>query len=436
MGWEATLITTLLLLMAAFLTGAPLFVAFLVINLAGVAIFLGPAAFGMVANSIFDTANYSDLATIPLFVLMAEILFRSGSVDILFDAVDKLVGRMKGRQYVLTISLSTVFGALSGSGMAVAAMLARTLFPTMRNRGYDTKLSIGTMLAGASLAPIIPPSVLAIVIGTLSNTSIAGLLIGGIIPGLLLAGLFLLYTMVRVKLNPELAPDDADDVIERVPTAEKLRAVASCLPFGLIIFSVMGFIMFGIATPSEAAATGVLASLITAAYYRRLNFSMIVESLGTSAFITSMILLIMASSRMFSQLLAFSGATTELTNLIVSLDWSPMLMLFIMMLIPFILCMFIDQIALMLVVIPIYQPLLSTLGFDPVWFWLIMLLNVTVGGISPPFGYVIFAFQGAADKVTISEAFNAAWPFVALFLLGMVALAVFPSLVTFLPSLL
>ncbi|MEC8463945.1 MAG: TRAP transporter large permease [Pseudomonadota bacterium] len=436
MGWEATLITTLLLLMAAFLTGAPLFVAFLVINLAGVAIFLGPAAFGMVANSIFDTANYADLATIPLFVLMAEILFRSGSVDILFDAVDKLVGRMKGRQYVLTISLSTVFGALSGSGMAVAAMLARTLFPTMRNRGYDTKLSIGTMLAGASLAPIIPPSVLAIVIGTLSNTSIAGLLIGGIIPGLLLAGLFLLYTMVRVKLNPELAPDDADDVIERVPTAEKLRAVASCLPFGLIIFSVRGFIMFGIATPSEAAATGVLASLITAAYYRRLNFSMIVESLGTSAFITSMILLIMASSRMFSQLLAFSGATTELTNLIVSLDWSPMLMLFIMMLIPFILCMFIDQIALMLVVIPIYQPLLSTLGFDPVWFWLIMLLNVTVGGISPPFGYVIFAFQGAADKVTISEAFNAAWPFVALFLLGMVALAVFPPLVTFLPSLL
>ena len=435
MGWEATLITALLLLLAAFLTGAPLFVAFLAINLTGVAIFLGPAGFGMVANSIFDTANFADLATIPLFVLMAEILFRSGSVDILFDAVDKLVGRMKGRQYVLTISLSTVFGALSGSGMAVAAMLARTLFPTMRNRGYDTKLSIGTMLAGASLAPIIPPSVLAIVIGTLSNTSIAGLLIGGIIPGLLLAGLFLIYTMVRVRLNPALAPDDADDEVERVSTADKLRAVASCLPFGLIIFSVMGFIMFGIATPSEAAATGVLASLITAAYYRRLNFSMIVDSLGTSAFITSMILLIMASSRMFSQLLAFTGATTELTNLIVSLDWSPMLMLFIMMLIPFILCMFIDQIALMLVVIPIYQPLLGTLGFDPVWFWLIMLLNVTVGGISPPFGYVIFAFQGAADRVTISEAFNAVWPFVALFLLGMVALAVFPPLVTFLPSL-
>ncbi len=433
MGWEATLITSILLLLAAFMTGAALFVAFLVINLAGVVIFIGPAGFGMIANSIFDTANYADLATIPLFVLMAEILFRSGSVDILFDAVDKLVGRMKGRQYVLTVSLSTVFGALSGSGMAVAAMLARTLFPTMRNRGYNTKLAIGNMLAGASLAPIIPPSVLAIVIGTLSNTSIAGLLIGGIIPGLILAAFFLAYTMIRVKANPSLAPDDDD--APQVTLVEKLHAVVSCFPFAIIIFSVMGFIMFGIATPSEAAATGVLAALITAASYKRLNWKMLVESLGTSAFITSMILLIMASSRMFSQLLAFSGATTELTNLIVTLDWPPMLMLFVMMIIPFIMCMFIDQIALMMVVIPIYQPLLTTLGFDPIWFWLIMLLNVTVGGISPPFGYVIFAFQGAADKVTIGEVFSASWPFVALFLLGMVALAAFPPLVTFLPGL-
>ena len=130
MGWEATLITALMLLLAAFMSGAPLFVAFLAINLTGVAIILGPAGFGMVTNSIFDTTNNADLATIPLFILMAEVLFRSGTVDVLFDAVDKLIGRMKGRQYVLTISLSTVFGALSGAGMAVAAMLARTIFPT------------------------------------------------------------------------------------------------------------------------------------------------------------------------------------------------------------------------------------------------------------------------------------------------------------------
>ncbi len=435
MGWEATLLTAVLLLLAAFLTGAPLFVGFLLINIVGVLIVIGPAAFGMVANSVFDTTTNADLSAIPLFILMAELLFRSGSVDILFDSVDKLIGRMKGRQYVLTIALSTVFGALSGMAMAVAAMMARTLYPSMIQRGYDSKLAIGNILAGASLAPIIPPSVLAIIIGTLANVSIAGLLIGGIIPGLLLAGLFLAYTVLRVKINPRLAPELQSDAARDATLAEKMRGIAACAPFALIIFCVMGFIMLGIATPSESAATGVIGALIAAAYYRKLNGSMLLQSLGSAAFITSMIIIIMASSRMFSQLLAFTGATRELTLFIVELDWSPYLMLFVMMAIPFVLCMFVDQIALMLVVIPIYQPLLATLGFDPLWFWLIMLLNVTVGGISPPFGYVIFAFQGAAEKVSIADVFSAAWPFVALFLIGMVALAAYPPLVTFLPSL-
>jgi len=436
MGWEATLVGSLLLLLAAFLTGAPLFVGFLLINIAGVLVFLGQAGFGMVANSIFDTTNNADLSAVPLFILMAELLFRSGSIDVLFDAVDKLIGRMKGRQYVLTVALSTVFGALSGMAMAVAAMMARTIYPTMMRRGYDSKLAIGNILAGASLAPIIPPSVLAIIIGTLANTSIAGLLIGGILPGLVLALLFLVYTLARVALNPSLAPEARDDEAPTATAGEKARALVSCLPFLLIIFCVMGFIMLGIATPSESAATGVLGALLAAAYYRKLSWRMLLDSLGRAAFITSMILIIMASSRMFSQLLAFTGATRELTQLIVALDWPPYLMLFMMMLIPFLLCMFIDQIALMLVIIPIYLPLLPTLGFDPIWFWLIMLLNVTLGGISPPFGYVIFAFQGSAERVPITEVFRASWPFVGLFVLGMAILAAVPGLATYLPSLL
>ncbi len=437
MPWEVTLLTAILLLLAAFFTGAPLFVGFLLINIVGVLLVVGPAAFGMVANSIFDTTTNDDLSAIPLFILMAELLFRSGSVDVLFQTVDKLIGRMKGRQYVLTIALATVFGALSGMAMAVAAMMARTLYPSMMERGYNSKLAIGNILAGASLAPIIPPSVLAIIIGTLANVSIAGLLIGGILPGIMLAAMFLAYTLIRVKLDPSLAPEGAADDARDATFAEKMQGLAACLPFGIIIFSVMGFILLGIATPSESAATGVLGSLLAAAYYRRLNWKMFMDSLGSAAFITAMIIIIMASSRMFSQLLAFTGATRELTQFIVELGWSPYLMLFVMMAIPFLLCMFIDQIALMLVVIPIYQPLLATLGFDPLWFWLIMLLNVTVGGISPPFGYVIFAFQGAAaDKVTIAEVFSASWPFVFLFIVGMFILAAFPPLVTWLPSLL
>ncbi len=436
MVWWATLSGGLGVLLAAFLTGAPIFIAFLVINIAGVLLVLGQPGFGMVANSIFETTNVAALSAVPLFILMGELLFRSGSIDILFDSVDKLVGKIRGRQYVLCIVLSTIFGALSGAAMGVAAMMARTLYPGMISRNYDSRLSTGAILAGASLAPIIPPSVLVIIIGTLADVSIAGLLIAGVVPGLLLSGMFLIYIFTRVRANPGLAPYGDSDAAPKVSAWQMAVAVARVLPFAIIIFCVMGFILLGIATPSESAATGVLGALLTAAYYRKLNWKMISESVTSAAFITSMILVIMASSKMFSQLLAFTGSTRALTTLIVALDFEPYVMLFIMMLIPFILCMFIDQIALMLVVIPIYQPLLGTLGFDPIWFWLIMLLNVTVGGITPPFGYTMFAFKGSAPHVPLGDIFRATWPFVGIFLVGMVLIAAFPPLATWLPGLL
>ena len=434
MVWWAVLTVGLTLLLACFMSGMPIFIAFLLINLVGVLIILGQPGFGMVANSIFETTNFADLSAIPLFIMMGELLFRSGSIDILFDSVDKLVGKVKGRQYVLCIALSTIFGALSGAAMGVAAMMARTLLPGMLDRRYDAKMSTGAILAGASLAPIIPPSVLVIIIGTLANVSIAGMLIAGILPGLMLAIMFLIYTLGRVRLNPELAPEDAATSTVHVGLGEKLHAILRVLPFALIIFCVMGLILLGIATPSESAATGVVGSMITAAYYRKLNWKMISDSLSSAAFIASMILVIMASTKMFSQLVAFTGSTRELTQVVAGLDLSAYMMLFIMMLIPFILCMFIDQIALMLVVIPIYQPLIKSLEFDPIWFWLLMLLNVTVGGMTPPFGYTIFAFKGATDRVSLQQIFSATWPFVAIFLLGMLVIAVFPPIATFLPG--
>jgi tripartite ATP-independent transporter DctM subunit len=275
-----------------------------------------------------------------------------------------------------------------------------------------------------------------IIVGTLANVAVAGLLVAGILPGLMLSVMFLIYTLIRVRLNPALSGEGADEEPPRVSLGEKVMAVVRVSPFAIIIFCVMGFILLGVATPSESAATGVLGALATAAYYRRLNWRMVSDSLGSAAFITSMILVIMASSKMFSQLLAFTGSTGQLTQLVTTLDYSPYAMLFMLMLIPFIMCMFIDQIALMLVVIPIYQPLLSTFGFDPIWFWLLMLLNVTVGGITPPFGYTIFAFKGAAKDVPLGHIFAATWPFVGLFLIGMVIIAAFPSLATWLPAML
>jgi tripartite ATP-independent transporter DctM subunit len=425
------------LLLLLFALGVPVFLAFLVINTAGVAVFLGPQAFGLVANSLFTTASTSSLTAIGLFVLMGEILFRSGTSEVLFEAVDRFVGRLLGRQFVLAGLLATVFGALSGSNMAVSAMMAKSVFPGMAERGYDRKLSIGMILGGASLAPVIPPSVLTIIIATLANVSVAGLLVAGVVPGLLLGGLFIAYALVRVRLNPKLAPGRADEGDAAAAGRPGLAMAAlRCLPFTLIIAAVMGLILAGIATPSESAATGVLGAMATAAVFGNLRLTMLKEALRGSVLITAMILVIMASSTLFSQLLALSGATGQLTEWVTQLKWEPVWMLLAMMALVFVFCMFIDQVAVMLVIIPIYLPLVGVLGFDPLWFWLLMLLNVTVGGIAPPFGYAMFAFKGARNDVAMTELFAAAWPFVGLFLLGMLVVGIFPSLATWLPGLL
>ncbi len=433
MEWYWTLTIGIIILVALFMTGAPIFLAFLIIIVSGVVMLLGNSAFGMVVNSIYETGTTASLGTVPLFILLGEILFRSGCMEVLLNSIDKLVGRVRGRQYILSISLSTVLGALSGSAIAVGAMLGRSLLPIMRGRGYDTQLSIGTILAGACLAPIIPPSILAIIVGTLADVSIASLLIAGVIPGIFLAGLFIAACLIKVRINPALAP--VEDEGEKIDLRGKLRAAVGLLPFTFIIFMVMGLIMLGVATPSESAATGVFGAIITAAYYKRLSFRMLYESVGEAALLASVIMLILCSAVMFTQLLAFTGATAALTEVVTTMDVNRWVMFFMMMLLPFILCMFIDQLGLMLIVIPIYLPILEALQFDPVWFWLLFLLNITLGAITPPFGYVMFAVKAAAPDVSMGEIFNASWLFVGLTLFGMVIMATFPGIVTFLPEL-
>ncbi|HCW82770.1 MAG TPA: C4-dicarboxylate ABC transporter permease [Rhodobacteraceae bacterium] len=433
MEWYTTLILGMAILFVLFLSGAPIFLAFLAAILLGVYFVIGPAGFPLFANSVLDTATTTSLASIPLFILMGELLFRSGTMDVLFDSIDKLVGKVRGRQYVLVVVLSAVFGALSGVAMAVAAMLGRAIMPGMHDRGYDRSIAAGLIIGGASLAPIIPPSLLAIIVGSLADVSIAKLLIAGVIPGLFIGGIFLVYVFVRIGMNPSLAPGNVAGERAEVTPMEKLIAIVRTMPFLIVIFSVMGFIMLGIATPSESAATGVVGSLLTAAIYRKLSLQMILDSLMAAIKVSAMILAIMAMSKMFTQLLAFTGATGELVNLVANLGYSPIVMLLIMLAVPFILCMFIDTIAVILLTIPIYQPVVTALEFDPVWFWLLFLVNITLGAITPPFGYTLFAFKAVVPDMSISQVYRATWPFVGLFLLGIALIIAFPAIATWLP---
>ncbi|MDB5568852.1 MAG: transporter large permease subunit [Hyphomicrobiales bacterium] len=413
--------------------GLPIFVAFLVLNVGAVLFLFGPAGFGLFANSIYATATNDALATVPLFILMGEILFRSGAMEAVFDALDRFVGRIRGRQYVLCILLSAVMGALSGAAIAVAGLLGRSLYPAMRERGYDKHLSAGTLLGGASLDPIIPPSILAVIIAALAEVSTAGMLIAGIVPGVMLMGLFLVYVLVKVKLNPALAPEQ-DDPTKTVRKGGALMAVLRMAPCALVFFMVMGFIMFGVATPTESAATGVVGAVITSLIYRRFSVGMILESISAAAFITGLVLIIMCSAVIFSQVLSYTGAPRAIGELVTHLDLPGWLTLFAMLAVPFVLFMFLDQLAIMLVLIPIYKPLLGVYGFDPIWFWTLFLITATVGGLTPPFGYVLFALKSAVPDLSMTDIYKAAWPFVWIIVLGMFILWLFPPLVTFLPS--
>ena len=434
MDWGVTLSLAIVLILFLFATGMPIFVAFLVVNVGGVALLFGSTGFGMFTNSLYNTVTQDSLMAIPLFILMGEVLFRSNAVEILIDSIDKMVGNLRGRHYFLVTALSTVFGALSGSAVAVSAMLGRSVMPIMLERGYDQRLSIGAILGGASLAPIIPPSLLVIMIGSMVDTSIAKLLIAGILPGVMLALMMVAYNYIRIVRNPGLEPPRAAVASPRPSARELGLALVRTLPFFVVIFSVMGLILLGVATPNESAATGVVGALIAAAIFRKLSLKMFAQAVLGTAAVSTMIMIIIACSMFFGQLLSFTGASSGLIKLAADLGLPAGWTFLVLMLIPFFLCMFIDLFAVMLIAIPIYDPLLSVYQFDSVWFWTLFLINMTLGSMTPPFGYTIFSLKGAAPELPMDDVYAGAWPMVGLFVLGMAIMYFIPSIVTLLPS--
>ena len=431
MEWYSFLGFSLTILVVLFCMGMPIAIAFFAVNIISLLVLMGPASLLLLTTSMLASTSSFSLAAIPLFILLGDILHQSKAVEIMFDAVDKWVGGVRARLHIVTVIVATIFGALSGAAIGTVATMGTTIFPEMNRRGYDKMLSAGAICAGASLAPIIPPSILAIVVATLANVSVAKLLISGIIPGVILAGIFVIYILIRVRLTPALAPTYD---VSKIDFLQKVWALLRFLPFSAIIFLVLGLIMLGIATPTESAATGVIGALLVAALYRRLTFTAIKNSVFSTMKISGMILIIMASAQAFSQVIALSGAAKGLIELINYISVPQMVMFAIMNIIVLFLCCFMDQVSLMMILIPIYIPIIQLFGFDPIWFWLIILINITVGGISPPFGYVLFSFKGTTTELTLQETYRAIIPFVLLFVIGMLLVTLFPPLATWLPS--
>jgi tripartite ATP-independent transporter DctM subunit len=409
---EATglMIGMVLLLMGL---GLPVAFAFLTADLVGVLIFMGGerGIIQLVGNALNSVTSFT-LLPVPLFVMMGELFFHTGIALRVFDALDKLLGRLPGRLSFLTVGGGTLFATLSGSSMANTALLGSLMVPEMTRRGYKKSMSIGPILGTGGLAMIIPPSALAVLLGSLARVDIGALLIAGVVPGLVLALLYAGVILIKVKMDPEAAPQYH---VEPVRFLTKIRLIITdVLPMGLVIFLVIGLILLGWATPSEAAAFGVLGVLILAVVFRCLTWEAVVKSVNGALRVTVMAFLIILASSTFSQILAFSGASSGMLNWATSVDAVPVVALLIMFGVLLVLGMFMDQLSMMLLTVPIFFPLAQTFGFDLVWFGVIILLALEISFTTPPFGLLLFVMKGVAPPgTTMTDIYVAAIPFMA-----------------------
>ena len=435
MEWYEILAVLIGGLAALMMLGLPVVFSFFTVNLAGAFVFMGGAAgLEQLVRNAVDAAQNFALLPIPLFILMGEIMFHTGVAGQAIDAVDRLIARVPGRLSLVAIAGGTIFSSLSGSTIANTAMLGSTLLPEMYRRGYRPAISIGPIVAVGGLAMLIPPSALAVLLGSIAQIPIAGLLVGAVVPALVLAALFVAYVVVRCRLDPELAPlYDLGDMGWRERIMPFVKYV---LPLMGIFVVVVGSIVGGIATPTESAALGAMASLAAASLYRRLTWGSFLVAMRQTLRFTVMTLFIICGSITFSQILAFSEASSGLARVVLGADLAPLVVLVGMLAVLMLLGCFMDQVSMMMITVPLFLPVVEALGYDTIWFGVLMLMVLEISLATPPFGLLLFVIRGAAPaSTTMREIIGSAAPFVGLALAVVALLVAFPQMTLFLPGL-
>lgn len=432
--WAFALLIGLILALMA--VGFPVALAFISANLLGALIFMGGSG-GILTflGNAFESMTSFALAPVPLFLLMGELFFHTGLANRMFNAVDRLLGKVPGRLSYVTVAGGTAFATLSGSSMGSTALMGSLMVPEMSRRGYKKSLSIGPILGTGGLAMIIPPSALGVLLATLAKIDVGKLLIAGVVPGLLLAAMYVVLIFGITVIDKNAAPPYD---IEPVSWGEKLRmAVLNIGPMSLVVVIVIAFMLLGWATPSEAAAVGVIGVLLLAVLYRALTWNALVRSVTGALRVTAMAFLIIFGSATFSQLLSWSGASSGMIGWVTGFDLAPVVMLLAMFGILLILGMFMDQLSMMLLTVPIFFPLATLqLGFDPIWFGVVVLLALEISFTTPPFGLLLFVMKGVAPKgTTMTEIYMAAMPFMGCAMLLVALLILEPQIALWLPNL-
>jgi tripartite ATP-independent transporter DctM subunit len=421
---------------ALLLLGLPVAFTFIGVNIIGAAIWLGgePGVQQLARNSVISITSFS-LTPIPLFILMGEVLFHTGIAVKVIDGVERLIAQVPGRLAVVAVVAGTIFSAISGSTIATTAMLGGLMVPVMLARGYHPTMATGPIMAIGAVDMLIPPSALTVLLGSFSGISISKLLIGGVMPGLILSVAFVAYIIVRVQITPSLAP--------RTPLTE-YHGWARLLPFFkyvaplVSIFAIVVISMSaGWATPTESAAIGAFATMTMAILYRALTLKNLFASLRGTVAISTIILFIILGATTFAQILSFSGASSGLVSQLLGLGLSPMAIVAGMMLILIFLGIFVDQVSMMLITLPIFMPIVQRLGIDQVWFGVMFLICMQLGLLLPPHGLLLMTMRGVAPpQVTMTHIFVAVIPYLTLSLLVLALVFFVPAVALWLPRVL
>lgn len=441
--WAGTIL--LGCVMAGMAMGFPVAFTFLITNIIGTCIFVVRnyetvgEFFTEAMNKVPQVVDNAPqlitsftLSPIPMFILMGSMFFHTGLALRVFDALDKLLGRIPGRLCYLTVAGGSLFSTLTGSTMANTAMLGSLLVPEMQRRGYSKTMSMGPILGTGGLAMIIPPSSLGVLLASIAGVDVGALLIAGILPGFILAGLYAGMITIQLMLYPEGAPSYE---VERTSWKEKLyQVVVNILPMGLIVFMVIGFIVLGWATPSESASFGVVGVVILAMAFGVFTWESFRTSLIGTIRVVGMVFFILMNSTVFSQLLSLSGASRGLVQWATAFDVPPVVILGVMFLVLIMLGMFMDPVSMMLITVPIFYPIATQLGYDPVWFSLIVLMALEMSATTPPFGLLLFIMMGMVKGTTLWQVSIAAAPYLLCDLILVVILVLAPGIALYLPS--
>lgn len=423
------LINTLLLLLALLALSVPVAATLGVLGLALDQLYSTLPLYRASGEIFWSTSNDFLLVSIPMFILLGEIMLRAGMAERLYDAMEKWLGWLPGGLMHANIGASAVFAATSGSSVATAATIGTVAIPQGERYGYAQPLFLGTIAAGGTLGILIPPSINMIIYGTLTDTSVPQLYLAGLIPGLILATIFSLTVLIVCKFRPEWG-----GVQRSTSWGDRLKSLVNLVPPLAIFLIVVGSIYAGVATPTEAAAVGVIAALVLSAMYRSLSWSMLRDALEGTIRTASMVILIILAAYFLNFVLASIGFTDKLTTAVLGLGWTPMQTFAAIVVFYLVLGCFLETLSMMVTTIPITAPLMVSLGFDPVWYGIVMMVLLEMALITPPVGLNLYVVQGVRGHGSLNDVIFGSIPFVLAMLVMVALMAIFPGIATWLPK--